>query len=143
MNNIIYTISGFFGYFLVMIIFMIVAILLAKSKAAWIPYSIGGVLQLLSITGNYRKLYLFGLSSTMLYSFIIYVIIMVLTAFIIVKRYNEEQKMKNIEDTIRNNRRTNYTSNLTNNSKKWYCTHCGTPNNDISSFCKNCGKQRL
>ena len=77
------------GYFLVMIIFMVVAIVIAsaKSKAAWGCYVIGAVIQLLSLVGNQKIANVSGTNTTL--HWVVYFGLLIISAILVVKRYNK------------------------------------------------------
>ncbi len=83
----LYQLMNCLGYFLVMIAFMIVAIVSAKSKAAWIWYVIGAVLQLLSLSGNQKIANINGTDTTLYW--IVYFGLLIITAVLVVKRYSK------------------------------------------------------
>ena len=83
----LYELFVYLGYFLIMTIFMIVAILTAKKKTAWIWYAIGAVVQLLSLSGNQITANINETDMTMYW--IIYFCLLIATAIIIVARYNK------------------------------------------------------
>lgn len=51
----IYLLMSYLGYFLVLIIFLAIAVGCAKQKAAWPLYFIGAGIQLLALIGNSRS----------------------------------------------------------------------------------------
>ncbi len=69
------------GYFLIMIIFMIIAVVTAKGKG-WIWYTIGAVLQLIAQLGSAAS----GTDTAILW--FIYFVLLIITAIIIVRRRN-------------------------------------------------------
>lgn len=83
----LYDLMSCIGYFLIMIIFMIVAIVTAKGKGAWIWYAIGAILQLLSLSGNQKVAAVNGTDTTM--HWVVYFALLIITAVIVVKRYNK------------------------------------------------------
>ena len=82
--NIIYLISSYLGYFLVMIAFMVIAILIAKHKASWLVYVAGAGIQLLSLIGNQMTANMLGISIAP--RWIIYIVLLIVAALIIDKR---------------------------------------------------------
>ena len=92
----LYDLMSCIGYFLIMIIFMIIAIVTAKSKGAWIWYAIGVVLQLLSLSGNQKTAVMNGTDTTM--HWVIYFALLIITAILIVKRYNKVSASANIKE---------------------------------------------
>ena len=83
----LYDLMSCFGYFLIMIIFMVIAIVTAKGKGAWIWYAIGAILQLLSLSGNQKVATMNGTDTTM--HWVVYFALLIITAILIVKRYNK------------------------------------------------------
>lgn len=83
----LYQLMNCLGYFLIMIIFMVVAIVTAKSKAAWIWYAAGAVLQLVALIGNQIAANINGIDTTL--RWIVYFGLLILTAILVVKRYNK------------------------------------------------------
>jgi len=77
---------------------MIGAIATAGSKAAWIVYAIGAILQFLSLSGNQEIANITGVNTTL--DWIIYFVLLIITALLIIKRYN---KFKNSSPTDKNN----------------------------------------
>lgn len=86
----LYDVFSCFGYFLVMIIFMVIAIIAGKSKAAWIWYGIGGALQLMSLSGRQKAASFYGTDITLYW--VVYFALLILTAVLIVKRYNKANR---------------------------------------------------
>ncbi len=93
---ILYDLISCIGYFLIMIIFMIIAIVTAKGKGAWIWYAIGAILQLLSLAGNQKVAAMNGTDITM--HWIIYFALLIITAILIVKRYNKVSASSNTKE---------------------------------------------
>lgn len=89
----LYDLMSYIGYFLIMIIFMIIAIVTAKGKGAWIWYAIGAVLQLLSLFGNQKAAAANGTDATM--HWIIYFVLLAVTAILIVTRYSQVDTSNN------------------------------------------------
>ena len=85
----VYDLAESLGFSLVMIIFMIIATAFAKlsSKKAWIFYSIGAVLQLVSLSGNEELAKANGADTTL--DWIVYFVLLLITAVIVIKRYNK------------------------------------------------------
>ena len=92
----LYDLMSFIGYFLIMIIFMIIAIVTAKFKGAWIWYAIGAILQLLSLSGNQKVAAMNGTDTTM--HWIVYFALLIITAILIVKRYNKARTSSNTDE---------------------------------------------
>lgn len=76
------------GYFLVLIVFMVLGIVFAKRGAAgWILYTVGAVLQFISQIGRQRQLAYYGFgASYMAPTWIIFLVILAVSAVIIVVR---------------------------------------------------------
>lgn len=91
-----YDLMSYIGYFLIMIVFMIVAIVTAKGKSAWIWYAIGAILQLLSLFGNQKAAAANGTDVTMYW--IIYFVLLVITAILIVTRYSKANTSSNTSE---------------------------------------------
>lgn len=86
--GILYDLASYISYFLVMIVFMIIAIIIAKHKsAAWCCYGIGAGLQLLSLIGNQKTANFYGTSMTTYW--VIYFVLLAISAMIIVDRYEK------------------------------------------------------
>lgn len=83
----LYQLMNYLGYFLIMIIFMVIAIMSAKSKAAWVWYVIGAVVQLLSLAGNQKVANVNGTNTTL--HWIVYFGLLIISAILVVKRYNK------------------------------------------------------
>lgn len=83
----LYYLMNCIGYFLIMLIFMIIAIVTAKGKSAWVWYAIGAILQLLSLSGNQKVATMNGTDTTI--HWIVYFALLIVTAILIVKRYNK------------------------------------------------------
>ena len=82
----LYSISNYIGYFLILLIFLIAAIIIGKKLAGWIVYGIGAFIQLLSLYGNYQSYSAMGFGSAMSSYWLIYIILLILSAIIIVLR---------------------------------------------------------
>ena len=74
------------GYFLIMIIFMIIAIVRAKNDNPWIWYGIGVGLQLLSLAGLTRQYSMYGLRGALNGTWIAFVVIAAVSLFLIFMR---------------------------------------------------------
>ena len=81
----LYDLLHYIGYFLIMIIFMVIAIITAKGKTAWIWYGIGAAFQFLGQAGNHKVASLYAKDTTL--DWIIYVVILVVSAILIDKRH--------------------------------------------------------
>lgn len=81
---ILYDIGFFLGYFALMLLFMFIAIVVAKTKASWIIFAVGAAIQLFSMAGNEKN----G-SGTPLY-WILYFLILIVSFLIIVNIKNKQ-----------------------------------------------------
>ena len=84
-----YMISYYLGYFLIMIVCSVLAIIFARRKAGWILFGVGAVLQGMSLIGRQMSLNQWGLGNTMSTSWSIYAILAIGTAVIIYIRRNK------------------------------------------------------
>ncbi|MBR1741626.1 MAG: hypothetical protein IJ733_07095 [Lachnospiraceae bacterium] len=80
------------GYFLVMIIFCVIAVMRAKNGKPWIWFAIGAVLQLLSLLGLQKRYSAFGLEDALSTQWITYLIILAVSALLICVRKKAEEK---------------------------------------------------
>ena len=80
----IYELFYYLGYFWFMLLFMIVAIIVARTKGAWAFYAIGAVIQLMSLYGKQKTADLLGIDMTT--PWIIYFLILLVTALVIVRK---------------------------------------------------------
>ena len=74
------------GYFLVMIIFMIIAIIRAPKGKPWIWYSIGVGLQLLAILGTTKQYNSWGMGRALTGTWVTFIAIAVISFIIILVR---------------------------------------------------------
>lgn len=84
-----YAIGGVIGYFLIMLVFVVLGIIFAKRALGWILYVVGAVLQLISLLGMYRKYtYFYGTTGAqaMTTYWIVYALILVAGGIIIAIR---------------------------------------------------------
>ena len=81
----------YIGYFLIMIICDVVAIVFAKSKISWIIYVIGAMIQLMSLVGNEKAASMSGVDTTL--DWIVYFFLLIVAAIIIIAR----NKSKNLQ----------------------------------------------
>ena len=81
--------ATYVGLFLVMIVFVVVAIINAKKKTAWIWYTIGGVLQLLSLLGRQKNAIYTGENLTI--DWVIYFVLLIGAAILVITRYNSPE----------------------------------------------------
>lgn len=80
----LYDLGIYFGYFMIMIIFMVIAILMARTtKHCWGIYAIGAGLQLLSMIGNQKTANFYGTSMAAYWAmyFVLLIIFAVVIAF--------------------------------------------------------------
>ena len=80
----LYDLATYFGYFLIMNIFMLIAALTAKHKSSWVFYAIGAGLQFMSMMGNQKTANFYGTSMTTYW--FIYVILLCVYWFVIISR---------------------------------------------------------
>lgn len=92
----LYDLMSCIGYFSIMIIFMIIAIVTAKGKGAWIWYAIGAILQLLSLSGNQKVAAMNGTDTTV--HWVVYFALLIITAILIVRRYNKASTSSNTDE---------------------------------------------
>ena len=74
------------GYFLFMIIFMVIAIVRAKDGKPWIWYTIGVALQLMSILGLQQRYSAFGAQNALTGTWITFFVIALICAVVIIIR---------------------------------------------------------
>ncbi len=77
----------YFAYFFIMILFMLTAVIGAKSKLAWILYAIGAVLQWLSLNGNQKVANMNGTDMTI--DWLVYFGLLLVTAILMIIRYKK------------------------------------------------------
>lgn len=82
-----YLIGSLVGFFWFMIIFLVLAVVFAKSFARWILYGIGSGFTFLSLLGRQRSVSFFGGNIDNLWA--IYIILLAVGAFLIVYRRNK------------------------------------------------------
>ncbi len=132
------------GYFLILFIFMIIAIARAGKGHPWIWFCIGALIYLISLSGLSSKPYLN--TSSM---WVIYLIILLVSGLIILskssKAKNEyisdeyveqmyKQKYKHISQNMNNYRSVN-------TGEIWICSQCGNSNPEQHFICK-CGQKK-
>lgn len=128
---ILFDIAGYLGYFFFMIIFMVGALIFADSWVAWLLYAIGASWQLLALLG--------GSPSTT--HWIVYLLLLALNAFFVVKLKNVKESKSEYEGkdgARKNGLSTNVENNRTTNN--WHCS-CGRDNASYVSTC-TCGKNK-
>ncbi|MBR5518209.1 MAG: hypothetical protein IKV86_04195 [Clostridia bacterium] len=84
-----YILSNFVGYFTIMIIASIISIV----TISWVWYIIGAGIQLFSLIGLQGRMNSFGVGDDMITLWIIYVVLLVLVAFLIHLRYRNLKKI--------------------------------------------------
>lgn len=83
------------GSFLIMTVFMIIAIINAKKKTAWIWYAIGSAFQLLSLLGSQKNAIYTGENFTV--DWIIYLVLLIGSAILVINKHNSsETRNKNL-----------------------------------------------
>lgn len=82
--RLLYDIASYFGYFLIMMLFMGLAIGLAKRRSAWVWYIVGACLQLLSLSGQQKVASINGTDMTL--EWLIFICILIIAAIIIIRR---------------------------------------------------------
>lgn len=92
----IYEMFGYIGYFWILIVFLILAIILAKKLYSWIFYLLGAGITFLSLYGN-QKSYIayYGeyLSKDYIRPYwITYIVLLALGAFLMISRYWKAKK---------------------------------------------------
>ncbi|MCQ2406862.1 MAG: hypothetical protein MJ067_06595 [Oscillospiraceae bacterium] len=91
------------GYFLPMILGVILSIVFAKSKGGWIWLAIASALQFVSILGTAKRLALFGLSATSYWTTFTILLLIGVVGFAIRKENGKEkQKDASKENNIAN-----------------------------------------
>lgn len=71
-----------FGYFLFMIVFMVIAIITAKRKISWVFYAAGAIWQYFSLSGLQREAVYTGTDTTLYW--ITYGVLLILAAVLII-----------------------------------------------------------
>ena len=84
-----YALWSIVGYFAIMIIASIISIV----TISWIWYVLGAVIQLVSLIGLQKRMNLFGVGDEMITYWVIYVVLLVLVAFLIHLRYRNLKKI--------------------------------------------------
>lgn len=102
----LYDLASYFGYFFVMIIFMVIAFITAKHKFSWVFYAIGAGLQLMSLIGNQKTASFYGISMTT--HWLIYFFLLGVFWFVIASRHElamrkERNKNTNVNSENNNN----------------------------------------
>ena len=145
-----YELFGFIGYFFYLLVFLSVAIIFAKKLHAWIWYSIGAIITLISLIVNHISVYKqdgdYFANEEMSPYWAIYVVLLLISALVIFYRYSVHQK--SFEDSDENSsNQSKFSETLskipnTNEGKTWECKQCGTKNPQNSIHCKNCGNYK-
>ena len=84
----LYTIASYIGYFWILLIFLIVAIIFAKKTFSWILYGIGAFIQLIALYGTYKSYSFLGAGGATAPYWVIYILFLIVAAVIISKRRN-------------------------------------------------------
>ena len=93
-----YTLFGYLGYFAIMIICCVIAIILAKKLCAWIIYAIGAIITLLSLKGNMsasENMYGAVDWNVMGPYWLIYFVLLIVSGIIILMRYTKSKSKSN------------------------------------------------
>ena len=93
-----YEVMVYVGYFFIMFIFMVLAVIFANKIAGWILYLVGGLLQLLPMIGSQKQATLN--QSNITTEWVIYIGLLLVTLLIIVlrRRRAAEKERKRIEE---------------------------------------------
>ncbi len=73
----IYQISGLFGFFLIMIITIIVGTFVSNKKISWPIFAAGAIITLISLIGNQRAASAMGLPGAMTLRWVVYFILLI------------------------------------------------------------------
>lgn len=87
--------ASYIGYFFFLIFNLVIAIICAKKKTAWIWYAIGAIRNLFSLIGNQRVYSARGNGSATVVHWIIYFALLIGAAVIIIARYKKAKKCEN------------------------------------------------
>ena len=74
-------VSGFFGYFLILIIFMILSIIFAKKRSAWLWYLAGAICSFFSLYGKEIKSNVLHTEIDMTPYWIIYFLLLIMLTY--------------------------------------------------------------
>lgn len=127
---ILYDFGVLLGFFMIMILFSIVAIVRGKNEGAWVWYIIGATIQLISLLGIQKTAHIYGTNTTGYW--IVFFFLLITTAIIVRVRYSialEEQEFA----------RENYRKYR---EKLWACKKCGASNPPDRDSCQRCGTVR-
>ena len=159
----LYNLLSCIGYFLIMLIFMILALTSAKPQFAWVWYIIGGISQFISLLGNQNVI------QNITWYWVIYFAILIVVAALIINRSNSSpvKEKENKNETIEQQTSKDYTE--TNHTilenaevvekfeevdkvdevkvknekqiinKVQFCRKCGSKLMDDAIFCHRCG----
>ena len=129
------------GYFAILIIFSVVAIIFAKKWYSWIIYAIGVVVTYISISGNQKKYDMLGLPNATKSLWTTFFIISIIGAAIILFRFLKAtgfklpKKEKNYYGKL----------NAANQTQSYTCEKCGihlredqTRFRDGKAYCNSC-----
>ena len=148
MELFIFDLAGYIGYFLILIIFLILAIIFAKKPHSWIWYSLGAIITFISIIGNQKKFdsrYSSNIVMEIMWPYwAIYFVLLAGAATIILLRYFKAKKIERLDSE---SKKTNFSETLSKidideNSETWECPDCGANNAKNSRCCKTCGKYK-
>ncbi|MBQ6885424.1 MAG: hypothetical protein IJN56_06785 [Clostridia bacterium] len=139
------------SYFLILIVFLTIAIILAKKLSAWIWYSIGAIITLISLIGQhiscynyYESFYLTNDEMSPYWSF--YIVSLLISALIIFYRYSTSKSdIEGLDDG--ESKKSKFSETLSKvpsstSGKTWECKKCGSKNSQNSIHCKNCGEYK-
>lgn len=87
-----YMLGNLIGYFVVLEVAVILAIIFGKHRFSWIIYGVGALLSFISLAGNNRTYLAFGLGRMMIPYWIFFIVLMVGGAVGIIIRYNRQFK---------------------------------------------------
>ncbi len=136
------------GYFSILIISLILAIIFAKNLHSWIWYSIGAIITLISLIvkhiscyNYYESFHLANDEMSPYWSF--YIVSLLVSALIIFYRYSTSTE--NTDEP--NSKKSKFSETLSKvpsstAGKTWECKKCGTNNSQSSIQCKNCGEYK-
>ncbi len=151
----LYNLLSCIGYFLIMLIFMILALTSAKPQFAWVWYIIGGISQFISLLGNQNVI------QNITWYWVIYFAILIVVAALIINRGNrgnskpqKEESSDTIQQPSNDYTKTNHET-LEEKIKEdetvevkietpmidkiQFCSKCGSELMDDAIFCHICG----
>ena len=144
----LYDFFGYIGYFFYLIVFLIIAIIFAKKLHAWIWYSIGAILALVSLVSQHISCYKNYGSYTARYQMTpywsIYAALLLISALIIFYIYLSSHSNISDKNESENSKFSEILSKIptSNVEKTWECKKCGSKNSQNSIHCKNCGEYK-